>query len=73
MIAPPETVPPETFVVKSRRVSCDGSGHGVPAALGHPRVWLEVDERGAVDCGYCDRRYVLAGGPADTGKVKKPS
>jgi NADH dehydrogenase (ubiquinone) Fe-S protein 6 len=56
--------PPETFRVTSRRVSCDGSGD-VPAALGHPRVWLEIDEKGYVDCGYCDRRFVLVGGAAD--------
>jgi hypothetical protein len=35
------------------------------AALGHPRVWLQIDETGYVDCGYCDRRFVLIGGPAD--------
>ncbi|RDC58992.1 hypothetical protein HME9302_00169 [Alteripontixanthobacter maritimus] len=34
-------------------------------ALGHPRVFLEIDEHGYVDCGYCDRRFVLEGGPAD--------
>ncbi|MEO1731277.1 MAG: zinc-finger domain-containing protein [Pseudomonadota bacterium] len=59
-----------TFVDRSR-VSCDGageirSGAGYrPAALGHPRVFLEIDERGYVDCGYCDRRFILRGGPAD--------
>jgi NADH dehydrogenase (ubiquinone) Fe-S protein 6 len=58
--------PPETFRVNSPRVACDGSGD-VPAALGHPRVWLEIDELGYVECGYCDRRFVLVGGPADTG------
>lgn len=56
--------PPETIRVNARRVSCDGSGD-VPAALGHPRVWLEIDERGYAECGYCDRRFVLIGGPAD--------
>jgi NADH dehydrogenase (ubiquinone) Fe-S protein 6 len=56
--------PPETIRVQTRRVACDGSGE-VPAALGHPRVWLEIDESGFVDCGYCDRRFVLIGGPAD--------
>ena len=35
------------------------------ATLGHPRVFLERDESGYVDCGYCDRRFVLIGGPAD--------
>ena len=56
--------PPETYRVNSPGVACDGSGD-VPAALGHPRVWLEIDEKGYVDCGYCDRRFVLIGGPAD--------
>lgn len=56
--------PPEILRVTSRRVSCDGSGD-IPAALGHPRVFLEIDEHGYVDCGYCDRRFVLIGGPAD--------
>ena len=58
--------PPETILVDHRRVKCDGAGDIVPA-LGHPRVWLEIDEHGYVDCGYCDRRFVLAGGPADRG------
>ncbi|HTI31350.1 MAG TPA: zinc-finger domain-containing protein [Sphingomonas sp.] len=53
---------PEIITVKQRRVACDGAGD-IPAALGHPRVWLEIDEKGYVDCGYCDRRYVLAGAP----------
>jgi len=63
--------PPETTLVETARVSCDGAGAirgGAayrPAALGHPRVWLEIDEHGYVDCGYCDRRFGLKGGPAD--------
>ena len=63
---------PETTVVETRRVSCDGAGairggSGYrPSALGHPRVYLQIDESGFVDCGYCDRRFVLKGGPADT-------
>ena len=56
--------PPEILRVSKTRVSCDGSGD-IPAALGHPRVFLEIDEHGYVDCGYCDRRFVLEGGPAD--------
>ena len=61
---------PETTLVSTHRVCCDGAGaiRGgsgfAAAALGHPRVWLEIDESGAVDCGYCDRRFVLEGGSA---------
>lgn len=57
--------PPETIRTSHARVACDGSGPGVPAALGHPRVFLQIDEQGYVDCGYCDRRFVLIGGVAD--------
>jgi NADH dehydrogenase (ubiquinone) Fe-S protein 6 len=57
---------PETVKVKARRVACDGASDiSGGAALGHPRVWLEIDERGYVECGYCDRRFVLVGGAAD--------
>ena len=53
---------PETEVVTQSRVACDGG------ALGHPRVWLQIDpDSGFVECGYCDKRYVLKGGPADKG------
>jgi uncharacterized Zn-finger protein len=59
--------PPETVRTSQTRVACDGATD-IPggAALGHPLVWLEIDpEIGQVDCGYCDRRFVLIGGPAD--------
>jgi uncharacterized Zn-finger protein len=55
---------PKIIRVRESRVACDGSGD-IPAALGHPRVWLQIDEKGYVDCGYCDRHFVLIGGPAD--------
>ena len=49
---------PETIMVHSRRVACEGVG----GALGHPRVWIELGEDGMAECGYCDRRFVLAKG-----------
>jgi uncharacterized Zn-finger protein len=52
----PDPASPEVVVVRSRRVACDGVG----GALGHPRVWLEMGEGDVVECGYCDRRFVLA-------------
>ena len=63
---------PETLIVTSTRVSCDGATDiRGGAALGHPRVWLEIDESGMVECGYCDRRFVLKDGAADTGAESK--
>jgi uncharacterized Zn-finger protein len=47
---------PETIMVRSHRIACDGVG----GALGHPRVWLEMGAAGFVDCPYCDRRFVAA-------------
>jgi NADH dehydrogenase (ubiquinone) Fe-S protein 6 len=62
----PMIPPPETSRVSQPRVACDGATD-IPggAALGHPRVWLQIDETGYVDCGYCDRRFILIGGAAD--------
>ena len=58
--------PPETIRVSTLSVACDGSGEISPE-LGHPRIYLRMDaELGYVECGYCDRRYVLEGGPADS-------
>jgi uncharacterized Zn-finger protein len=53
----PPVQPPEVIVVHSHRISCDGVG----GALGHPRVYLELGAEGVAECGYCDRRFVLAG------------
>jgi uncharacterized Zn-finger protein len=51
--------PPEVETVTQTRIACDG-GEG---ALGHPRVWLSIDEdTGWVECGYCDKRFVLEKG-----------
>ena len=70
MTSTPQTAAPETILTTDSRVRCDGASDiRGGAALGHPRVWLEIDERGWVDCGYCDRRFVLKGGPADESSV----
>ena len=68
MTAQPRFAQPEIVRTSSARVSCMGATDIGGAALGHPRVWLQIDpDDGFVDCGYCDRRFVLAGGVADTG------
>lgn len=50
---------PEVIEVTKSRIACDGGG----GPLGHPRVWLQIDPKtGYVECGYCDRKYVLKPG-----------
>jgi uncharacterized Zn-finger protein len=49
--------PPEIIEVDGPTVACDGGG----GALGHPRVYLSL-EKGVVECGYCDRRFVRKAG-----------
>ena len=62
--APLDAAPdaPEVIEVDHETVSCDGGG-----ALGHPRVWLNMEGRDAIDCPYCDRRFVLKAGAAGKG------
>lgn len=47
--------PPEIIDVETPTVACDG-GKG---ALGHPRVFLNMEGKGRIDCPYCGRRFVL--------------
>ncbi len=48
---------PEQEEVETTRIACDGG------TLGHPRVWLQIDPAiGWVECGYCDKRYILKAG-----------
>ncbi|MBO0332600.1 zinc-finger domain-containing protein [Sneathiella sp. CAU 1612] len=48
----------ETIEVDSPKVACDG-GKG---PLGHPRVYLNMGDKGQVECPYCSRVYVLKAG-----------
>lgn len=41
-------------VVKGSHTWCDG-GRG---ALGHPRVYINLDKPEINDCGYCGKRFV---------------
>ena len=53
----------ETIEVDSPKVACDG-GKG---PLGHPRVFLNMGDKGAVECPYCSRSYVLKAGAKVSG------
>lgn len=47
----------ETVEVNTHRVACDGGG----GALGHPKVYLEIDRRaGRTVCPYCSRSFVYS-------------
>lgn len=48
---------PEVEIVTKWKVACQGDQ---AQGLGHPRVWLSISpEMGFVDCGYCDKRFVI--------------
>ena len=55
--------PPEIIEVEDTVVACNGGG----GALGHPRVFLNLETDGAIDCPYCDRRFVLKAGAKQAG------
>jgi len=57
--------PPETIKVSKKEIACNGDG-----TLGHPRVFLNLGSQGRVECPYCDRLFILAGGPADKKATK---
>ncbi|WP_439546457.1 zinc-finger domain-containing protein [Sandarakinorhabdus sp.] len=54
--------PPEVYVTDVARIWCDGDERG---GDGHPRVFIQIGASGFADCGYCDRRFILSGSPAD--------
>jgi len=48
----------EIFEVEDAQVACDGGG----GPLGHPKVYLNLEKEGHIECPYCSRRYVLKAG-----------
>ncbi|MEM1410263.1 MAG: zinc-finger domain-containing protein [Pseudomonadota bacterium] len=44
----------DVVFVADRQVSCVGSG----PALGHPKVFYTISDKGYVECMYCDRVFV---------------
>jgi uncharacterized Zn-finger protein len=48
--------PFEVIHIQSLEAACDGGG----GPLGHPKVYLHIDqEKGSIVCPYCSRMYVL--------------
>ena len=48
----------ERIEVESEQVACDG-GDG---PMGHPRVFLNMEGKGHIQCPYCSREFVLKEG-----------
>lgn len=44
----------DVVFVADRRVACMGSG----GALGHPKVFYTIGDKGYSECMYCDRVFV---------------
>ena len=55
--------PTEIIRVDEVKVACDG-GIG---PLGHPRVFLNMEGKGRIDCPYCGLRFELKEGAAAGG------
>ena len=61
--------PPEHVVVSTKRVACDGGG----GVLGHPLVYMDMGDEDFVECGYCDRRFVLDAHPKPESEYLSPA
>ena len=59
----------EGIVVWTKRGACDGGG----GAWGHPMVYMDMGEDDFVECGYCDRRFVLSAHPHDENEYLSPA
>lgn len=45
----------DVVFVADQRVACMGSG----GALGHPKVFYTIGDKGYAECMYCDRVFIL--------------
>ena len=44
------------FYTAAKQVGCDGGL--TDGALGHPLVFLELEDNGNITCPYCSRKYI---------------
>ena len=51
----------EAIIVETKRIFCDGAS-SADSPLGHPGVYLNIEDDGQVVCPYCSRTYQLAEG-----------
>ncbi|QQR68944.1 MAG: zinc-finger domain-containing protein [Alphaproteobacteria bacterium] len=48
----------QTHFVWSTTIACEGDPKS--SGAGHPRVYLNLSNKGEIDCPYCGRHYVLS-------------
>lgn len=53
----------ETIKVESKTIACDGGG----GQLGHPRVFLAIDDDRQAACPYCGQIFIYEPGKDPTG------
>ena len=56
--------PSEIITIDATVAACDGGG----AALGHPKVYLNLAPSGKAECPYCSRLFVNRETPAGGGQ-----
>ena len=45
----------EEVLVTEKEIACDGNG----AYKGHPRVFLNIGNKGSIICPYCSCKFIL--------------
>jgi len=46
-------------IASSKEVVCDGGAAEYGAALGHPKVYLNMGSKDAIACNYCGQTFEL--------------
>ena len=62
--APENGISQEIVYTMQTEVACDGDTSDPSGALGHPRVFLHM-ENGQVECPYCDKLFIHGEAPAE--------
>ncbi len=48
----------DVILTNQSHVACNGGG----GTLGHPQIFLTLDNEGRVTCPYCSREFVMSAG-----------
>ena len=67
---PDAIIPPPSQATRLVETTISSGGGG---ALGHPLVYMDMGEDDHVECGYCDRRFVLSAHPKPESEYSSPA